>query len=459
MKTIPRFMGKSIFLSLSLLLLLTACQGVDVPLAPESAIASENISAETSYEITPGNVFSDSPSETPAGNPSSGTSSGTTPGIDFPLSPSEIPAGSASSGMSSGTTPGIDFPLSPSEIPAGNPSSGTSSGTASGIAPEGNGPDAPFSELQVHFIDVGQGDSTLVTCGGDTLLIDAGDNNKGTTVQLYLQKQGVESLTYVIGTHPDSDHIGGLDVIMTKFDCGTVIMPDVTADTATYRDVIDAMAYKNYQNTLPRVGDIYPLGDAEFTVIAPNRAYDDDNNSSVGIRLVHGDNVFLFTGDAEKEAEADILQNGIDLRADVLHAGHHGSSSSCSEDFISQVSPMYVVVSCGTDNPYDHPHQETLDALQEQDAQIFRTDRQGSIVAVSDGVSIAWNTEPEPPEAGIGNIPADTVTYVLNTNTNRFHEPNCSSVTTIKDSNRKDTYMTREEVLEAGFVPCKKCNP
>lgn len=338
-----------------------------------------------------------------------------------------------------------------------------------------------LSELQVHFIDVGQGDSTLIICGSDTMLIDAGDNDKGTSVQLYLQKQGIEALTYLIGTHPDSDHIGGLDVIMTKFDCGTVIMPDVTSDTATYRDVIDTMDYRNYKNTLPHVGDIYSLGDAEFTIIAPNGKYTDDNNASVGIKLVHGNNVFLFTGDAEAEAEADILQNGIDLKADVLHTGHHGSDTSCSLEFISEVSPTYAVISCGKSNPYGHPHEQTLSVLREQGVQMFRTDEQGSIVAVSDGESITWNVEPSrnwnsgtraetpsaesaaasvsQPESEATASETDTITYVLNHNTGKFHYPDCSSVETIKDSNREDTTMSREEVIAAGYVPCKNCNP
>lgn len=342
-----------------------------------------------------------------------------------------------------------------------------------------SGSDAAFSELQVHFIDVGQGDSTLILCGNEAMLIDAGDNDKGTTLQLYLQKQGVEALTYVIGTHPDSDHIGGLDVILTKFDCGTVILSETASDTAAYRDVIDALTYRNYQNTPPLTGDSYRLGDAEFTIIAPNGEYDNDNNSSVGIRLVHGNNSFLFTGDAEAEAEADILQNGIDIRADVLHAGHHGSATSGSRDFVSRVAPTYAVISCGRDNPYGHPHEQTLDTLQEFNVQVFRTDEQGSIVAVSDGNSITWSVEPSQtwkagtkPESDTTPT-ADTpvpfpetvipensaVTYVLNHNTHRFHEPGCSSVNDIKESNREDTTLSREEIMAAGYVPCKICNP
>lgn len=344
-----------------------------------------------------------------------------------------------------------------------------------------SGSDSASSELQVHFIDVGQGDSTLILCGGEAMLIDAGDNGKGTAIQLYLQKQGVEALTYVIGTHPDSDHIGGLDVILTKFDCGAVIMPQIASDTAAYRDVIGALTYRNYQITPPLAGDSYRLGEAVFTIVAPNGEYADDNNSSVGIRLVHGNNSFLFTGDAETEAETDMLQSGIDIKADVLHTGHHGSASSSSRDFIDRVAPAYAVISCGRDNPYGHPHEQTLDTLREYDVQVFRTDEQGSIVAVSDGSSITWNREPsqtwsagtraESDTASPADTPAplpgpDTiipgdsaVTYVLNHNTHKFHEPGCSSVPDIKESNREDTSLSREEILEVGYVPCKICNP
>ncbi|MCM1064034.1 MAG: MBL fold metallo-hydrolase [Eubacterium sp.] len=362
-------------------------------------------------------------------------------------------------------------------------------------APENKDPAPALSELQVHFIDVGQGDSTLIICENESMLIDAGNNEKGTFIQLYLQKQGIDHLTYVIGTHPDADHIGGLDVILTKFDCGTVIMPEVASDTASCRDVMAAMDYRNYKNTLPQVGDVYVLGDAEFTVIAPNGDYSDDNNCSVGIKLVHGNNSFLFTGDAGAEAEADILQNGIEIKADVLHAGHHGSSTSSSQDFVSGVSPSYAVISCGKDNPYGHPHEQTLKTLQENGVQIFRTDEQGSIVAVSDGQSISWNTEPSlnrnagsaagsessvseaviPNDASEMHVPettapgivvpetsvpeADAITYVLNRNTHKFHEPDCKSVNDIRESNREDTTLSRDEILAAGYVPCKICDP
>lgn len=146
------------------------------------------------------------------------------------------------------------------------------------------------SELTVHFMDVGQGDAVLIACGGEYMLIDAGDNSKGTAVQNYLTKQGVKTLKYVVGTHPDADHIGGMDVVLYKFDCNTVIMPDVTSDTATYRDVLDAMKAKGYRNTVSKPGNSYTLGDARFVIAGPGKAYEDTNNNSIVIRMTHGDN-------------------------------------------------------------------------------------------------------------------------------------------------------------------------
>ena len=250
-------------------------------------------------------------------------------------------------------------------------------------------------ELTVHFIDVGQGDAILIQCKEHAMLIDAGDNNKGTAVQLYLRKQGVEKLDYLIGTHPDADHIGGLDVVITKFDCKTVMMPEVTRENATYRDVVSAMEYKNYKNTAPVVGTEYELGDARFTIVAPNNNYEEGyNNFSVGILLMYGENRFLFTGDMEAEAEEDMLANGISLKADVLKIAHHGSSTSSGGAFLDAVSPMYAVISCGEGNDYGHPHSETLNKLRQRDIKVFRTDEQGSIIVTSDGKELTWNCSP-----------------------------------------------------------------
>ncbi len=249
--------------------------------------------------------------------------------------------------------------------------------------------------LTVHFIDVGQGDATLITLGEHAMLIDAGNNDMGTTVQLYLKKQGVKKLDYVIGTHPDADHIGGLDVILTKFDCERVIMPEIERENTTYREVTEAMKYRRYEKTLPATGETYSFGTATFTVVSAEGDYGEEyNNYSVGIRLSYGDTAFLFVGDAEKAAEDAMLEAGISLKADVLKVGHHGSSDSTSEAFLAAVNPEAAVISCGMGNDYGHPHRRTLDRLREEKIAVYRTDEQGSIVAISDGESISFGTEP-----------------------------------------------------------------
>ena len=273
------------------------------------------------------------------------------------------------------------------------------------------------TELNVHFLDVGQGDAVLISCDDAYMLIDAGDNDKGTLVQNYLNKQGVEHLDYIIGTHPDADHIGGMDVILYKFDCGTVMMPEVTNDTATYRDVIDTMKEKGYQNTAPVVGDSYSLGSAQFTILGPTDTYEDTNNNSIVLLLTHGDNKFLFVGDAEEKAEEDILAEGVSVKADVLKVGHHGSRTASSEAFLQAVEPTYAVISCGQDNSYGHPHAETLNTLRSMGVKVFRTDEQGTVTVTSDGHEISWNCAPSTTWKAGENVQSSTGTDQKKSNT------------------------------------------
>ncbi|HOO27210.1 MAG TPA: ComEC/Rec2 family competence protein [Lachnospiraceae bacterium] len=250
------------------------------------------------------------------------------------------------------------------------------------------------SDLEVHFIDVGQGDSTLIKSGEHAMLIDAGDDSKGTKVQNYLKKQGVTELDYLILTHPDTDHIGGAPVIITKFSIDNLFMSDYEKDNKSYKKLLQSLADKSLTWSTPDVGAVYTLGTASFTVIAPNKTYSDPNNSSVGILLKNGRNRFVFTGDAEEEAESDIVANGIDITADVYQVGHHGSRTASSQEFLSAMDPEYAVISCGEGNSYGHPHAATLNSLRAMGVKVFRTDEQGSIIAVSDGTDITWNCAP-----------------------------------------------------------------
>ena len=252
----------------------------------------------------------------------------------------------------------------------------------------------PTGNIEIHYIDVGQGDATLIKCGDKAMLIDAGENDKGSQVWSYLKSQNVTKLDYVIGTHPDSDHIGGLDVIIYKFDCENVFMSSYKKDTRTYDDVIQAAKSKSYKIYNPKPGETYELGEAKFTIVAPNDKYDDANDASIGIYLEHGNISYLFTGDAEYKAELDIVANGLNIDADVYKAGHHGSRTSSCEELLEKVTPKYVVVSCGEDNSYGHPHAAILNYCRTNKIPLYRTDKQGTIVLKSDGKNIEWNMAP-----------------------------------------------------------------
>ena len=287
------------------------------------------------------------------------------------------------------------YPLQEQLTDGGGDSRGAGNAAAEDVSAAASDVFRDGSTLEVHFLDVGQGDATLIRCGEAAMLIAAGNNSWGDAVRDYLEYQGIGDLDYVIGTHPDADHIGGLDVVMEAFDCGTVIMPDYEKDTQTYTDVTDVMEEKGYELTLPQVGTVYELGEAAFTIVAPNGEYGDNaNDYSVGILLEHGENRFLLTGDAEEDSEADMLDNGIDLSADVLKAAHHGSRTANTEAFLERVNPEYVVISCGEGNSYGHPHAEVLNRLREMGIKVFRTDEEGTVVATSDGAGITFNVPP-----------------------------------------------------------------
>lgn len=326
--------------------------------------------------------------------------------------------------------------------------------------------------LLVHFIDVGQGDSILIQQKDHSMLIDAGENDQGETVVSYLEEQGISRLDYVVGTHPHSDHIGGLDDVIQAFEVGRVFLPPIEHTTATFEDVLDAVEEQGLSLTMPQTGDVWELGDASFTILAPNKDYGDDlNNWSIGIRVEYGQNHVVLCGDAEAQAEEDICENGLELQADILKAGHHGSSTSSSDLFLDRVSPAWAVIQCGQGNSYGHPHAETLKKFQQRGIGVFRTDLDGTIVASSDGTAITWHTEnsTQSPQAEVAapaesqspaNFPEEYETsYILNTNTKKFHLSDCSSVSRIQEENRQEYRGSREELIQEGYSPCGQCNP
>ena len=247
--------------------------------------------------------------------------------------------------------------------------------------------------IEVHFIDVGQGDSILIETKDSAMLIDAGENQKGIDVVNYLQSQNIKKLDYLIGTHPHSDHIGGLDEVLDSFPVNKVLLPKITNNAATSPEVLDALDKKNLTITTPEAGTQYNLGDATFTVLSPGKSYDALNNNSLVVKLDFGNSSFLFAGDTEQQSEIDMLAEGYDLSADVLKIGHHGSETSTSKEFLEAVAPTYAVICVGTDNDYDHPKKEILQRIKERSIKLYRTDMQGTIVFTSNGKNISVDTK------------------------------------------------------------------
>ncbi len=253
--------------------------------------------------------------------------------------------------------------------------------------------DAPLS---VHYINVGQGDSIFVRLpNGETMLIDAGENDQGAVVCRYLTSLGVEKIDYLVGTHPHSDHIGGLDTVIMSFDVGVVYLPDATSTSKTFEDVLDAIRKKELKTYQAKAGvSIVSNEDKSISVsvLSPvSNSYEGLNNASIVISLRYMDTSFLFTGDAEYTVEKELWDTI--AHHDVLKVGHHGSNTSSTAKFLERVSPQYAVIPVGCDNAYGHPHDEVLGRLSRFGCKIYRTDTQGTVVALSDGKTIQFQTE------------------------------------------------------------------
>lgn len=250
--------------------------------------------------------------------------------------------------------------------------------------------------IEVHIIDVGQGDSILIRTSGGNMLIDAGPGSAEDELKDYLTELEITDIEYAVFTHPDEDHIGGADMIMTDFTVSNVIMPDKDPGTKTYLRLTQAIeASKTANNTalmLPDPGAEYTLGAMTATVLAPlSEKYSDTNDYSVVMRLDFGDTSFMMTGDAENKSEKEMVAKyGTDiLDCDVLKVGHHGSDTSTTPEFLASVSPQIALISCGVGNTYGHPCAVTLQKLLDAGAVIYRTDELGSIIVVSDGKTVS----------------------------------------------------------------------
>lgn len=255
---------------------------------------------------------------------------------------------------------------------------------------------AEHAQTEVHFIDVGQGDSTLVISQGEAMLIDSGDKDDSNKIEKYLEKQGVTELKYLIATHPHADHIGEMSEIIDQFQVDKFIMPKVKADmtptTTIYEKMLKSIKAKGLKITQAKPME-FELGSCKVELFTTKKDYDDLNNYSTLVKITDGENSFLITGDCETAEEKDILSQGYDFSAKVLKAGHHGSSTSSGVDFLNKVMPRYAVISCGKGNKYGHPHEETVTRLKKYASHLYVTADVGTIVFSSDGEGLSVSAE------------------------------------------------------------------
>jgi len=336
------------------------------------------------------------------------------------------------------------------------------------------------SSFEITFIDVGQADAALVRCDGHSMLIDGGNVADSQRLYSFLRDRGVTHLDYLVCTHPHEDHVGGLAGALNYARVERAFCSMTAYDSAAFNNFVRYLERQGKEIEVPRVGECHRLGSSFVQVLGPVKTSDNVNNMSIVLRFVYGNISFLFTGDAERDEEADILDAGYRLRSTVLKVGHHGSADSTTYPFLREVAPQFAVISVGSGNPYGHPTENTLSRLRDADVMVYRTDMQGDVLCTSDGKSVKFSVSRNSGADTLGNAGSkqgtvingsgqhepeesanatDSATYVLNTNTMRFHLPTCSSVEQMSARNKLDFSGSRDEVLEMGYVPCSCCHP
>ena len=351
-----------------------------------------------------------------------------------------------------------------SAAPAETPAAG-----ADTEPPLEEGADAPEESLteetaafSILFLDVGQADAMLVQCDGQYMLVDGGNAADSRLVAAVLKNRDISYLDYVVCTHAHEDHAGGLSGALNVCAIGTALAPVRTSKNLPFSNFAKYVKKQGKEITVPEADSEFALGSATVRVLGPRRAYDSVNNTSLVLMVTYGETKFLLTGDMEREAEQDLIDDGCDLKADLLKVGHHGSVSSTSYAFLNEVMPLYAVIQVGKNNDYGHPRDEVLSRLRDADAALYRTDVQGDILALSDGAEVtvmpARNADAEtnPTKFNDEGQNAIAVAYIGNANSMKFHRPSCSSLPA--EQNRV-YFDSRKQAVAAGYFPCRSCKP
>jgi competence protein ComEC len=335
--------------------------------------------------------------------------------------------------------------------------------------------------LSVHFLDVGQGDSIFLQFNNKNVLIDAGDQDSGQTVESYLRSHGVTSLDLLVATHPHEDHIGGLITILNDIPIKQVLDSGQTHTTQTFENYLNLIDQKNILFNIAERGQTIDLDPAiKIEVLSPPATLfaGDLNQNSVVLKVTYNKVSFLLAGDAGFQAE-DSMAAGYDLKSTVLKVGHHGSSSSTGTSFLSEVRPEVAVIEVGATNSYGHPTSKTLSALQNTGTKVYRTDLDGNIVITTDGQSYSvstgkqsWSTTGTAPKSTASAVAwTDTAAaasttaatssqgpFVGSSKSDKYHYPSCSAAKRIKPANLV-TFSSSADARAQGYVPCGICHP
>lgn len=333
------------------------------------------------------------------------------------------------------------------------------------------------TNIQIHYLDVGQANCTLIKYGNIEFLIDGGNYGDGNDITNYIKDLNVDNIEYVIATHPHEDHIGGLPKIMSYFSVDNIYTPYIKEEykptTKIYNSLNTIIDTKDIDEYNPNNGDIiYSDENLKFEILFDGRIDSNDlNDYSIVTKMTYKDVSFIFTGDSTIPSEELLLENNDinNLKADVLLIGHHGSSTSTSKEFLDAVSPNYCIISCGAGNEYGHPHYETLKKL--SNITTYRTDLDGTIIATTNGKTIEFktkctgdyplgskdntissNTENKITENSTSNISEEK--YIGNKNSKKLHKSTCNSLPSEKNS---IFFNSIEEALDEGYEKCSNC--
>lgn len=298
-------------------------------------------------------------------------------------------------------------------------------------------PSSVSADLEAHFLDVGHGDCTILISNGEVAIIDGGPVSASDMVFTYLHDLGVTDIKYAFATHPQTDHVGGLPAAFHATTVHALYTPVTESSNDRFNVLLEKAHEMNVPVIIPTVGDQLSLGDAIITVLSPSKAYTDENDMSLVLRVTSPNMTLMICGDAGSKVEKDLIAAGTDLTADVLRISHHGSDNATTPAFLREVVPQYAVISCS--ERYDNPDPDIMERLLDNGITVLCTDYIGTITTTGSEIKCEkW--------------------YVGNMNSEIFHRHTCASVDKMKEKN-KCTLYSREEAMHKDYRPCKNCSP